>query len=156
MPLPTDKIAKMGLFICLGMIFSYVETLVVLVPTIPGIKIGLSNALVVLLLYSYGITYCILFQLCRILLSSLLFGNLFGCLFSLAGAGISLLIMYLLKKVKWIDVPGNSMFGGIFHNIAQLRGSHIKIVRHKIYLTNICQDVILRCMDFTLDNEYII
>lgn len=131
--MPTDKIAKMGLLICLGMIFSYIETLIVLVPSVPGIKIGLSNALVILLLYSYGVTYCILFQFCRILLSSILFGNLFGCLFSLAGAGISLLMMYLLKKVKWMDVPGNSLFGGIFHNIAQLFVAYVLVQNISVF-----------------------
>lgn len=118
--MPTDKIAKMGLLICLGMILSYVETLVVLVPGVPGIKIGLSNALVILLLYTYGMGYCILYQLCRIVLTSLLFGNVFGCLFSLAGAGCSLLIMYICKKIRFIDVSANSMIGGIAHNMAQL------------------------------------
>lgn len=118
--MPTDKIAKMGLLICLGMILSYVETLVVLVPGVPGIKIGLSNALVILLLYTYGMGYCILYQLCRIVLTSLLFGNVFGCLFSLAGAGSSLLIMYICKKIRFIDVSANSMIGGIAHNMAQL------------------------------------
>lgn len=117
--MPTDKIAKMGLLICLGMILSYVETLVVLVPGVPGIKIGLSNALVILLLYTYGMGYCILYQLCRIVLTSLLFGNVFGCLFSLAGAGCSLLIMYICKKIRFIDVSANSMIGGIAHNMAQ-------------------------------------
>ena len=118
--MPTDKIAKMGLLICLGMILSYVETLIVLVPSVPGIKIGLSNALVILLLYTYGMGYCILYQLCRIVLTSLLFGNVFACLFSLAGAGCSLLIMYICKKIRFIDVSANSMIGGIAHNMAQL------------------------------------
>ena len=118
--MPTDKIAKMGLLICLGMILSYVETLIVLVPSVPGIKIGLSNALVILLLYTYGMGDCILYQLCRIVLTSLLFGNVFACLFSLAGAGCSLLIMYICKKIRFIDVSANSMIGGIAHNMAQL------------------------------------
>ena len=118
--MPTDKIAKMGLLICLGMILSYVETLIVLVPSVPGIKIGLSNALVILLLYTYGMGYCILYQLCRIVLTSLLFGNVFACLFSLAGAGCSLLIMYICKKIRFIDVSAKSMIGGIAHNMAQL------------------------------------
>ncbi len=118
--MPTDKIAKMGLLICLGMILSYVETLIVLVPSVPGIKIGLSNALVILLLYTYGMGYCVLYQLCRIVLTSLLFGNVFACLFSLAGAGCSLLIMYICKKIRFIDVSANSMIGGIAHNMAQL------------------------------------
>ena len=125
--MPTDKIAKMGLLICLGMILSYVETLVVLVPGVPGIKIGLSNALVILLMYTYGMGYCILYQLCRIVLTSLLFGNVFGCLFSLAGAGCSLLIMYICKKIRFIDVSANSMIGGIAHNMAQLEVAAVLI-----------------------------
>ena len=125
--MPTDKIAKMGLLICLGMILSYVETLIVLVPSVPGIKIGLSNALVILLLYTYGMGYCVLYQLCRIVLTSLLFGNVFACLFSLAGAGCSLLIMYICKKIRFIDVSANSMIGGIAHNMAQLAVADVLI-----------------------------
>lgn len=116
----TEKIAKMGLLISLGLIFSYVEALLPIVPTIPGIKIGLSNALVILLLYSYGMIYAVLFQLCRIIISSVLFGNFFSCVYSLAGAFFSLFFMCLLKKCRLLDIPGISMIGGIMHNTAQL------------------------------------
>ena len=71
--MPTEKLAKMGLLISLGLIFSYVEALLPLFPGVPGIKLGLSNALVILLLYSYGWSYGVLFQFSRIVISSLLF-----------------------------------------------------------------------------------
>lgn len=116
----TDKLAKMGLMLTLGMIFSYIEVLFPIAPTMPGVKIGLANTLVVLLLYSYGVRYSILYQAARILLTAILFGNVFGCIYSMAGAVCSMLVMQLLKKSKFLDIPGVSMAGGIAHNAGQL------------------------------------
>lgn len=116
----TDRLAKMGLLLALGMILSYVELLFPVVPTVPGIKIGLANMLVVLLIYSYGPCYGILYQTVRILLMALLFGNVFSCVYSLAGAALSMTVMLICKKMKWLDIPGVSMLGGVFHNLGQL------------------------------------
>lgn len=116
----TDKLAKMGLLLALGMILSYVEILFPIAPAMPGIKIGLANMMVVLLLYSYGMGYGILYQLSRILLTTVLFGNLFSCIYSLAGAVLSMSVMVLLKKSRFLDMAGVSMSGGIAHNLGQL------------------------------------
>lgn len=116
----TDKLAKMGLLLALGMILSYVEFLLPVAPAMPGIKIGLSNILVVLLIYSWGTGYGILYQLVRILLTTVLFGNLFSCFYSLAGAALSMTVMLLLKKSRFLDIEGVSMSGGIAHNLGQL------------------------------------
>lgn len=131
--MPTDKIAKMGLLISVGLILSYVESLVPIVPSVPGIKIGLANALVILILYAYGVPYCFIFQLVRVSLIFLLFGNLFSFFYSLAGAGCSLLIMILIKKINLLDVTGISMFGGITHNIAQIVIAYILVGNHSIF-----------------------
>ncbi len=116
----TDKLAKMGLLLALGMILSYVEFLFPIVPSMPGVKIGLSNMLVVLLLYSYGVGYGILYQAARILLTGLLFGNIFSCIYSLMGAGFSMAVMLIVKKSRFLDMAGVSMSGGIAHNLGQL------------------------------------
>lgn len=116
----TEKISKMGLLLALGMILSYVESLFPIAPAVPGIKIGLSNILAVLLLYSYGVGACILYQGMRIFLMTLLFGSFYSGIYSLAGAALSLAAMILLKKAKLLDIEGVSMSGGVFHNIGQL------------------------------------
>ncbi len=116
----TDRLAKMGLLLALGMILSYVEALFPIAPSMPGVKIGLANMLVVLLLYSYGWKYGIIYQLSRILLTAMLFGNLFSCVYSLAGAALSMAVMIGLKKADFLDMEGISMAGGIAHNIGQL------------------------------------
>lgn len=116
----TDRLAKMGLLLALGMILSYVEALFPIAPSMPGVKIGLANMLVVLLLYSYGWKYGTIYQLSRILLTAMLFGNLFSCVYSLAGAALSMAVMIGLKKADFLDMAGISMAGGIAHNIGQL------------------------------------
>lgn len=116
----TDRLAKMGLLLALGMILSYVEALFPIAPSMPGVKIGLANMLVVLLLYSYGWKYGMLYQLSRIFLTAMLFGSLFGCIYSLAGAALSMAVMIGLKKTDFLDMAGISMAGGIAHNIGQL------------------------------------
>ncbi|MBD5542390.1 MAG: Gx transporter family protein [Lachnospiraceae bacterium] len=116
----TDRLAKMGLLLALGMILSYVEALFPIAPSMPGVKIGLANMLVVLLLYSYGWKYGTIYQLSRILLTAMLFGNLFSCIYSLAGAALSMAVMIGFKKSDFLDMAGISMAGGIAHNIGQL------------------------------------
>lgn len=116
----TDRLAKMGLLLALGMILSYVEALFPIAPSMPGVKIGLANMLVVLLLYSYGWKYGTIYQLSRILLTAILFGNLFSCVYSLAGAALSMAVMIGLKKSDFLDIAGISMAGGIAHNTGQL------------------------------------
>lgn len=116
----TDRLAKMGLLLALGMILSYVEVLLPVVPSMPGVKIGLANALVILLLYSYGASCGILYQGTRLILTALLFGNVFSFVYSLGGAALSMGVMLVLKRTNWLDLPGISMFGGIFHNMGQL------------------------------------
>lgn len=116
----TDRLSKMGLLLALGMILSYVETLFPIAPSMPGVKIGLANMLVLLLLYSYGWKYGIIYQLSRILLTAMLFGNLFSCVYSLAGAALSMAVMMGLKRADFLDMAGISMAGGIAHNIGQL------------------------------------
>ena len=115
----TDRIAKMGLLLALGMILSYAELLFPIVPSVPGIKIGLANMLVVLLIYSYGSYAGILYQTVRLLLTASLFGNVFSCVYSLAGAAFSMAVMLICRKGKWLDIPGVSMMGGVAHNLGQ-------------------------------------
>jgi len=52
-----SKAAYFGVFIALALIFSYVETLIPIQVGIPGVKLGLANLVVVVVLYKMGIKY---------------------------------------------------------------------------------------------------
>lgn len=103
-----------------ALIFSYVESLIPITAGIPGIKLGLANLIVLMGIYFLPYTEVLFILITRILLSSLLFGNLFSLFYSLAGGILSFLSMLLFKQLKGFTVTGVSIIGGISHNIGQL------------------------------------
>lgn len=114
------KTVLLGFLLALSMILSYIESILPLSIGIPGIKLGLPNLAVVILLYLYGAKEALAVNLCRILLSGFLFGNLFAVLYAVAGALCSFEIMLILKKNDIFSIAGVSIVGGVFHNIGQL------------------------------------
>lgn len=116
----TKKVAFLGLSIALAMVLSFVESQIPALVAIPGIKVGLPNLVMVFLLYRVGWKETVIVSIIRILLVSMLFGNLQTLTFSIAGAVLSLLSMILLKKTNWFSCITVSIVGGICHNIGQI------------------------------------
>ena len=114
------RIATDGIFIALALIFSFVESLIPFNFGVPGIKLGLANIVIVTGLYYMKLTDVCLISLVRIVISSLLFGNLMALIYSLAGGVLSLAVMVLLKRTDKFSVTGVSMAGGVFHNVGQI------------------------------------
>lgn len=110
-----------GIFTALAIILAYVELLIPpLFPSLPGIKMGLPNIIIVFLLYRKDANSAIFVSLIRILLVTMLFSNAMAFLYSLAGAVLSLLIMILLRKLNLLSVVGVSIAGAVAHNIGQI------------------------------------
>lgn len=136
------RTAELGLFLALALILAYVESLIPLSFGIPGIKLGLPNLIVLLLLYdgignddtdakeqagmcsagilTKGEREALLVNGLRIVLSGFLFSNLYAILYALAGAVFSFLAMLFGRRTKRFSMAGVSMLGGVFHNIGQL------------------------------------
>jgi len=120
LPIKNKKYVHLALFTAVAMIFSYIEILIPFGFGIPGVKLGLANITIVLILYLYGWKEALLVNFIRILLSSILFSNPFSFLYSIAGALFSLSIMIISKKYSKMSMIGLSIMGGVFHNIGQL------------------------------------
>ena len=114
------KITFLGLSIALAMILSFVESQIPALVAIPGIKVGLPNIVMVFLLYRVGAKETVIVSIIRILLISMLFGNLQTLTFSIAGAVVSLTGMILLKKLNCFSCIAVSITGGILHNVGQI------------------------------------
>ena len=114
------KTAFLGIFLALALICSYVESLIPFYFGIPGVKLGLANIVVVLMLYYTGAKEAFLVSMLRILLAGFLFGNLFSILYSFAGAVLSFFCMYVLKKMGKLNILSVSAAGGITHNLGQI------------------------------------
>lgn len=115
-----NKVAVFGVFTSLALILSYVELLIPINFGIPGMKLGLANLLVVILLYKCGPRDALLLSVIRILLSGLIFGNMFSIFYSLGGGLLSLAVMIFLKRTGQFTVTGVSLGGGASHNVGQL------------------------------------
>lgn len=115
-----NKLALLGLFAALAIIFGYVETLIPVFVSIPGIKLGLANLSVLFILQRYGYRDAFAVSAVRILVIGFMFGNGFSIVYSLAGALLSLTVMYLLLKKTGASLLAVSMTGGVTHNIGQL------------------------------------
>ncbi|SEG03970.1 heptaprenyl diphosphate synthase [Butyrivibrio sp. Su6] len=116
----TKKIATYGVMAALAMILSYVEMQLPAFVAIPGVKLGLTNIVVLVALYKMGYKSALFINIVRIIAVSLLFGTFMSFAFSFTGGMLSTLVMILLKKSDKFSAVGVSVAGGITHNIGQI------------------------------------
>ena len=114
------KVSLYGFLTAAALLFGYVEYLVPLNFIAPGIKLGISNAVVLLLIVNKKYKSGLIINIARILLSGFLFATPFGLLFSFSAGVISTLIMILLNNFKRIGFVGISAISGAVHNSIQV------------------------------------
>ena len=154
------KLAALGLLLAFAMILSYVEFLIPFSFGIPGVKLGLANAAILLSLYLLGWKSALLISLSRIFLSALLFGTVLSLAFALTGGILSFLVMAVLCSSKKFYPVSVSAAGGMAHNFGQLLSAcllirtlnliyYLPILLISGFLTGlligiICQEILLR------------
>lgn len=110
-----------GICVALALVLAYIEVLIPpLFSSLPGIKMGLPNIIIIFLLYRKGPVFAAIVSLVRILLVSMLFGNAMALMYSLAGGILSLTVMIILRRLKILSPVGVSVAGGVSHNIGQI------------------------------------
>lgn len=116
----TQKIALRGLLVAVAMVLSWVETQIPAFFAVPGIKLGLTNLVVLAALYCLSEKDAVLINLLRILLVGFTFGNMFSLLYSIAGGLLSGLTMIMMKRFGRFDITAVSVAGGVMHNVGQI------------------------------------
>lgn len=116
----TRDIARFALLTALAMVLSWVESLVPLSVAVPGVKLGLTNLVVLFALYRMSLKAAWCLSLVRVVLVSFTFGNAFSLWYSLAGAILSLVVMMALKATGKFSVTGVSVAGAVCHNLGQI------------------------------------
>ena len=116
----TIKLTTLALMVTFALILSYIESRIPAFVAIPGIKVGLANIAVIFALYKMGIGEAIALSAVRVVLVSLLFGNPVSLIYSLAGAVLSLAVMFVLKKLTPLGEVTVSVCGGVMHNVGQI------------------------------------
>ena len=125
------KVAYLGLFLGLALVCSYLESLVPISFGIPGIKLGLTNVVVILLMYCIGAKEALVISLLRIFLMGFLF-NPASIPFPLAGGLLSFILMYLMKRTNLFKCLSVSLVGGISHNIGQIIVASVIVENYNI------------------------
>lgn len=116
----TKRITYTGMFVAIAMVFSYLESMIPVNIAVPGIKLGLANMVTIVVMYRLRISDAWIVSLVRVVLSSLLFGNMTVMVYSMAGAVLSLLVMTLCRKKDLFGLLGTSILGGVSHNAGQI------------------------------------
>ena len=126
-------VSRYALLIALAMVLSWLESLVPVSAAIPGMKLGLTNLVVMFALYRMRSIDAAVISFVRVLLVSFTFGNAYAFAYSIAGAALSFLIMLALKKSGRFSTIGVSIAGGVGHNLGQIIVAAIVLETEKIF-----------------------
>lgn len=128
----TKKTAYLGLCLALALICSYVEALIPFSIGIPGVKLGLTNIVIVGVLYLSDWRDALLVSVLRVLLAGFFFGSLYSILYSCAGALLSLFVMVIIKKTEKLHLISVSAAGGVAHNVGQFLVAALVVENYRI------------------------
>lgn len=115
----SSRVALCALLLALLLILGLVESLL---PSgaVPGIKLGLSNSVLLFAVYLLDIPTAYLLMALKVLLSGLLFGGVNAMIYAFAGGLVSLTAMVLISRIRGLSPVIVSMCGGLFHNVGQV------------------------------------
>lgn len=116
----TKQLAQFGMLAALAMVLSYIEAMVPAFFAVPGMKLGLTNLVVLVALYRMGARSAVAVNWIRIALTAMLFGTIVSLWYSLAGGLLSGAAMIALKRTGKFHPLTVSVAGGISHNIGQI------------------------------------
>ena len=114
----TKKVTFLSLMVAYSLVLYIIETYIPnpLIAIFPGAKLGLSNIITLVSLLILGVRDTFIILTVRIILSSIFAGPMSYLLFSIGGAYLSLICMYLCNKIKNLSIIGVSIVGAIGHN----------------------------------------
>ncbi len=114
---------RCAILVAVGIILGYVESVIFPQGMVYGIKIGISNIVVLFSLFYSGYKEALLTGILKSVLSGLLFSSVTSIIYSLFGIVLSVLVMNVLKNKfydKSISVWGISVAGSALFNIGQV------------------------------------
>lgn len=112
------RLTLSAMLVTVMLMLGYVESLI---PTgVPGVKLGLSNSVLILALLWLGAPNAFLLMLVKVLLSGFLFSGVSAMLYALAGGVLSMCTMLLLLRVGHFHLIAVAIGGAVMHNVGQV------------------------------------
>jgi heptaprenyl diphosphate synthase len=116
----TQRLAQTALLAALALVLGYVESMVPLPVSIPGVRLGLGNICVLLALYLLDTRSALTVMVLKVGLSALLFGSPLALIYSAAGGLLSFGGMWLLRRWGKVNIIAVSVVAAVLHNTAQV------------------------------------
>ncbi|MBQ0084383.1 MAG: Gx transporter family protein [Clostridiales bacterium] len=112
------RITMLGVLTAIAVILSFLESFLDFSFLAPGVKIGLANAVTVVLLFYGKRLDAFAVGVCRVILSAVAFGSPVTFMYAFAGFILSFFVMLAVGKLN-VSPFLVSVAGGIFHNAGQ-------------------------------------
>jgi heptaprenyl diphosphate synthase len=118
----TRRFTQLALFVSMAMVLSYMERFIPILPSFPGVKLGLANIITLMVLLMYSWKEALIVLVARVTLLSFFTGSGVSFLYSMSGGLLSLLGMKLALRYtsRVFSLMGVSVIGAFLHNTAQM------------------------------------
>jgi len=116
------EVALLGIFVAYALVISLIERMIPLSFSIPGIRLGLANVVVLMAMYLFTLPRAFLLMVLKCLLAAIFAGSPTALLYSLGGSLASFAVMAGLVRLlrEHISPVGVSVAGAALHNIGQI------------------------------------
>lgn len=130
-----ERLSRISLFAALALVLSYLETMIPLPVAVPGIKLGLANAAVLVALFTMDVPSAFGIALVKVLAAGLLFGSPMMIAYSAGGTLLAFAGMLACRKVRGLGLVPTSMVAAILHNAGQLLVASLMLGTAAVFAT---------------------
>jgi len=120
--LKSKEVALLGIFTAFALVMSLVERMIPLSFSVPGLRLGLANVVVLMALYLFPMSRALSLTVLKCLMAAMFSGNITTLFYSLGGSLLSFVVMMALIRLfrEHLSPVGVSVAGAAFHNIGQV------------------------------------
>lgn len=131
----TRKMVLMGILVSQALILHLVERMIPVPVPVPGIKLGLANAISLMAIVFFGPKEALAVVAMRTFLGSVFGGGVSSFIYSFIGGAISTMAMAIMYKNfgNLFSLPAISVIGAIFHNIGQILVASLIVQNAKLF-----------------------
>ena len=117
---PLLRLSIIAMLLAVAIVLSYLESFIPV--WIPGVKLGLANVIILIMLYEFKFYEAGIVDILRILVVALIRGTFMSPTFfmSLSGGILSYFVMLLFSRIKVFSIIGVSVLGSISHGVGQI------------------------------------
>ncbi|MDR0381058.1 MAG: Gx transporter family protein [Oscillospiraceae bacterium] len=116
------RFVLLAMLLTLALILGIVERAIPMDVMIPGVRLGLPNALILLALYLFSFRDVLTLVILKCVMTALLAGTFVSFLYSVSGSLLSFFVMFGVLRLARARVSpvGVSIAGAVFHNLGQM------------------------------------